>query len=974
MAILNVEQAQTQGTVGIKKELDLSATHLIMDTIQTNQYQFPEASTVRELASNGVDSQSEKERVIQILKGEKKVEDYYIQRDDPKYKDSNFDASYYSLDWLDTKHNTVELHYYEGQGGGWCDKFIVKDYGVGLGDKRLAGYMNIGYSSKRNSTKAIGGFGYGAKASLSLRNDYYDMTSAHNGRLFKFRCYSYKVDSLIGQFNEDGTTNPHIEFLDKEGNPYVNVYYENTTSKNYTEISVPTKIFHRQKFTEAVRSQLLYFDNITYMYHESDGDVEKKNFKSKVLYTSRNLIISDQNQFSKPHIVVVKDIDQPIGISYGYINFQELEMQNIYSSAGFKCPMRQTVVDDNGCVTVIVEGIEITPNRESVIWSEYTRKYLQGIIENATKEAEELIANKLVEKDFVKWLYLVTQITNNPDDKVIRDISKIIDIKALKPIFTPEPTIKFDNNIAKMMLAFDVKHVKVEQAYVKGRYRTVLKRFPMINWQPWKNKVYLKEGCIHNFRKDCYIVSQDSDFVIINRLTDEELKDRCFKPNGDQQTIWIKDLTDFEGLKLIRDTIWALLKKSGAAIDYANYEVPEDYIKPNFNEENGGMRFDEDGNPIETEGELVIASEEKTFDPYAGLTPLERRKLEGNIVVHGLNYNTTLNGHLLKAEPRTIHKNGQWVTDPNWVQPNLTRFSKSEIRGTDFVTDQAEVFYGRGEEDDDLVVMASMIVGKANFVNTSHYGYGTNELRKRVVTNKLKILKVSGSMPKKYLANHSHISKYFGIKPVYSSEDKQITMQNTLIAWNTANLIAKELHKFQFMEGYEKVNPEVYQIYQEVKNFHDKYITEFQQNYRKELNVKEETFNNILKFCDKITEFQLFVRDCKNTEMIAAKSKEFFGVGTIEATIGIDLNIYDKLQALVIYANPVYSLLNTINFLNNDSTDISDKNGDPYNLLSEFLTLKGLGDFKFSDYGVTVVLPKVEELTVVEEEVTEEVD
>ena len=276
---------------------------------------------MRELTSNAIDGQKEKERAIEILTGKAKVEDYYIVRDDPKYKDSKFNKDYYDLNCLDTEHNKIELSYIVGsEGVGWCDKFIIKDYGVGLGDGRLYGYMQIGYSSKRNTTGLLGGYGIGGKAGLSLRNDYFTTETVHNKRLFRFNCYSYKVDSLVGKFNLiTGEENPHIIFPDGSI-----IHYENTDSLNYTQITIPCKTHHKDKFKHAVESQLLYFDNIEFKVIEKDGSIDEREVQAKVIYNSENLIIADQYQYSKPHIVVVKDKKSSVGVGYGYINFKEI--------------------------------------------------------------------------------------------------------------------------------------------------------------------------------------------------------------------------------------------------------------------------------------------------------------------------------------------------------------------------------------------------------------------------------------------------------------------------------------------------------------------------------------------------------------------------------------------------------------------------------------------------------------------------
>lgn len=160
MAIQEIEVSKRGNQAsGFKREIDEGAMGLVMDTIQITQYIKPEESTVRELASNAVDSQREKEIALSILSGEKKVEDYYISRDGIKYKDSNFDPTYYNPDHLNSEKNHVDLIYKENTGTGFCDRFIVRDYGVGLGGSRLEGYFKIGFSSKRNNKSSLGAFG-----------------------------------------------------------------------------------------------------------------------------------------------------------------------------------------------------------------------------------------------------------------------------------------------------------------------------------------------------------------------------------------------------------------------------------------------------------------------------------------------------------------------------------------------------------------------------------------------------------------------------------------------------------------------------------------------------------------------------------------------------------------------------------------------------------------------------------------------
>ena len=161
MAIQQIEQRKEKLVKGTMKGIDASAQGMVIDILQSSQYNKPIASAVRESVSNSVDSQKEKERAISILKGESKVEDYFIDRgNDDLYKDSQWDPSYYDLNHLDLNNNKVTLTYIEGEGVGRCDKFVIQDRGVGMNIKRLfKSTSSFGWSTKRNRKDALGAWG-----------------------------------------------------------------------------------------------------------------------------------------------------------------------------------------------------------------------------------------------------------------------------------------------------------------------------------------------------------------------------------------------------------------------------------------------------------------------------------------------------------------------------------------------------------------------------------------------------------------------------------------------------------------------------------------------------------------------------------------------------------------------------------------------------------------------------------------------
>ena len=150
---------EQKGSQGIKKEINKNSIDIVFDILQVYAYSMPIESTVRELTSNAVDSQREKEIAIQILTGKAKEEDFFIIKHGKEFEDSRFNPKYYDLNWLNTTKNEVELEYVEHQGSGFCDEFIVRDYGVGLGNGRLEGSLSLGFSTKRGTKEQIGGFG-----------------------------------------------------------------------------------------------------------------------------------------------------------------------------------------------------------------------------------------------------------------------------------------------------------------------------------------------------------------------------------------------------------------------------------------------------------------------------------------------------------------------------------------------------------------------------------------------------------------------------------------------------------------------------------------------------------------------------------------------------------------------------------------------------------------------------------------------
>ena len=288
MAILTQENVEISG--GFSKEINLAATSLMFDILQQHQYAFPLKSTVREIASNGIDSLAEKNMAKAILTGAAKVEDFYVERDGEIYSDSKFNPSYYNLPSLSAVDEVDIIYKDTGETG--KDSIIIRDHGVGLGGKRLENYFNLGFSSKRLMSSALGKFGIGAKAPLSTGAPFYTITSRYNGMEFCFNVYAHRVESIVPKFDlQLNCENPAYQF----GNGYW-AHYRHTTELNMLQIEIATKKHHKQQYIDAVTGQLCYFKNVRLFVNDTEIPV-----KANIMYEDDMIVLATNSQYNKPH-------------------------------------------------------------------------------------------------------------------------------------------------------------------------------------------------------------------------------------------------------------------------------------------------------------------------------------------------------------------------------------------------------------------------------------------------------------------------------------------------------------------------------------------------------------------------------------------------------------------------------------------------------------------------------------------------
>ena len=884
MSIKTIEDNYIGMDKGVAKRINKGAEKLVFDILQSTQYSTPIPSTVRELVTNACDAQREKEIAIEILTGVKQTSDYYITRDGEQYSDSNFDPSYYSISNLDIVRNHIEITYQHNDGIGYCDKLSIKDYGVGIGAKRLEGILELGYSTKRNTSQNFGAFGLGAKVALSTGVDFYTIETVYNGKRFKANCFNYKTDFIIPKFNlTTGQINPSITLSDGSV-----VYYEDTTDLNWTEVSFGVKSHNSARFNEAIEEQLNYLDNVRF-YVEMNGHKMEQKIKSEIIYNSKHLIVSTNNYLRKPHIVIVKEEGAETGINYGYVDFRELEMQDLYGPVGLKCPVKQSYIDEEGQEVIIQDGVEVTPSREKVIWSDSTKAFIQKLIDAAADEVTELVEKELLETDFLKWLDTCRQIiggktgskySDDPSERTLAILSNIIDTKSIKPKYSPNPTIKF-TSIPSTLNGFSLKaHTqKIDHLRITGDVRVQVEYVSnkIDHWdQIGDKKVFYRTGNANKY-KDFYLYQKYGPFVTIKKTNLSYLQDHMNSP-GIPDTDIAQYQAEYAKKKSNQDLIEPLIKASELYESYDDIVLPDD-IKEQY-----------DG----AEASASIVS-------TGNLTPEERRKLNSQIV-----------GYTLRPDD---HRNaGNSYKDFVWdkVEPTLRTVINSTI----------PTYYGT-DDDADKLKMAAAILKSFNMKFSTgiknHYSWvphgsandtlyyfdclatrftdrnGYFSVKPNVdYSEQTQLLKLSESNVKhvRDLANYKHIDEFF----------RTVDAEGNYTCHPAVNMLANYLWAKQFpiWESFTSFN-ECFELDFVDERYNEiyKYLLNFYNKFDSIVFTKtpgEELLIDLKSDLTNLTAFELFSAADISDDMKAELSAKFFVLSDIPGVKVLDKKFMEVMR------------------------------------------------------------------------------
>lgn len=834
----------------------------MFDILQQHQYQFPIKSTVREIVSNGLDSISEKHIAKAILSGQSKVEDFFVEKEGDIYKNSMFNPAYYDLAYL-SDDDTVSVTYVDG-GEMEKDYVVIRDNGVGLGGKRLEGYFNLGFSSKRLLSKALGKFGIGAKAPLSVGVPFYTITSRWNGMEFCFNVYAHRVESLVPQFDlETMVENPSYEF----GNGY-KCYFKRTSEKNMLEITIAAKKHHKQQYLDAVTSQLLYFKNVHLQVISQNGN-QVIPVKADVLYEDDSIVLANNSSYNKPHILLN-------GVNYGYVNFQELELEDKTGSIGIK---------------LNPDLVSVNPSRESLIWDDKTREVVVNRFNEVVTIAQEIINKELKETDFIKWMRICASASSTikigknhsfnllkgGENTVVGRLSRIVDMSKVQLSYPLNPKAKFNRGL---MDGINIRKVYLESSREGSKIKKKVEYSgSWINALADGLPIYITDKALSNRKNKWLLQQHPAGFIAIQLQLIPDHGAEVLPTDIEEEENTLFNTEEIKQRYKTRvATVHNYLLASTESTMYNHVEVPESFK----------------GNDEEEE-----VSDEVTCD--ATESAVERRKINGKTILH---------------TPRILDH-----------RRSIDRlFEMQKVEFTPDVIDtwnNEEIFWSNQDYEPLLHTVALITRTHDNPLNCHSYNhernnslattYGFGNYQSRYLNNfyddsKVRLLKVA-QQNVKYYKDFKHITKFF--KEI---KNKTITMSNALIRWNTARLLQEKLKDLQFLQGFKPFSETKAEQYKILTDYVNSYWRELR--FSTKLGCDDKTTEQLVSHLDKVGQFQLFVKaNPTDTESIAQLATELFNPENgVEITDGcaIDLEIYNMYLELVDWAQPVKTLMNMV--------------------------------------------------------------
>jgi hypothetical protein len=303
---------------------------------------------------------------------------------------------------------------------GYGEKSVtIRDYGTGLSPERFKEvYCNIGSSTKRESNEFIGGFGIGKYSALACSNTVY-ITSYYKGISYYY---------LMVKSGNSITTNLLME--------------RPTSEKDGVEVTIKN-VATFEPYSKAL-DYIIFFPNIYVDGAECSNKINTAKLKRFNNFAAASIRVKSK--------LLLGNVLYPCN-KY-LLSFDAQSFLNSIENTGI-------VIKFN------VGEINITPNRESVIYNPETIKLIENRIVAAKEELEGFILNRLNQDfdDIKEYCDLLSSYLHY--DPISDNLSKLIDGYRINPsdFNTTNITYKGHNlgnclDILKALLGAQLPHYK----------------------------------------------------------------------------------------------------------------------------------------------------------------------------------------------------------------------------------------------------------------------------------------------------------------------------------------------------------------------------------------------------------------------------------------------------------------------------------------------------------------------------------
>lgn len=341
-------------------------------------------------------------------------------------------------------------------------KLSIRDFGTGLSKERFEEiYRNIGSSTKRGSNDFIGCFGIGRFSALACK-DQVNVTSFYNGKR-----YNYLMYKNGGRINIDQMSVTDGDF------------------KNGLEVSIENYKTTSSILKEAIL-QVQFFKKLYVEYKGPNLDFREfiKEFNNRKCY--------DYNNFA---------FMMPTALSGNYVKMGSV----LYKIDKQKVSYLKT---GNSCINVPIGSIDITPNRETIQYTDKTIETINKYYDKAKEELSDIVIKNL--SDFDSLVNFYTAVCGNSYKIILDGNIKFINFNDVV-IKGEEVKSKIKGvEIPRLFITFikKVRYINIDKSYIYKSYNTPRRSdadFRGLFAGDWKLAIKkdsrIKEGTLKFFRE-----------------------------------------------------------------------------------------------------------------------------------------------------------------------------------------------------------------------------------------------------------------------------------------------------------------------------------------------------------------------------------------------------------------------------------------------------------------------------------------